>query len=358
MGDFFDQIVYSAANEDPSSEIKALNLNKKDKVLCVSGSGARALDLLTQQPEKIVSIDMNPRQNFLLELKREAIRSLSYQDFLAFLGVHYTQQRLSLYQQLRDGLSSQARNFWDAEQKKIAAGVLYCGRWEQYLRILSKYFHTRRPLLRQLFTAQDLYTQNKIWQKWDSLSWHWGLKTISSPFVWKYLLREPGYAFVDKTFDIAGYLQGRFRNLAKTSLFSHNPYMHLIVFGKYPVEALPLHLQEESFPVLRASLDRLEIVTSSLQEHMEAQQDTYTAFSLSDFSSYAGADDYKNIWQGIIHSAKTAAKVCERFFLVNYDPSQLFPGLLTRDPQMEAELVQQDYSFIYSFNCTKINKAS
>ncbi len=86
MPSFLETLNYSSSNEDSNSELKALCIDKNDSILSITGSGARALDLLIKNPAKIVSIDFNPCQNHLLELKIAAIQHLEYQEFLEFLG--------------------------------------------------------------------------------------------------------------------------------------------------------------------------------------------------------------------------------------------------------------------------------
>lgn len=85
MEKFFEKINYSACNEDSRSEIEALNINENDVILCITASGARSLDLLVKNPKKIVSIDFNKTQNFLLSLKIAAYQGLNYDEFLSFL---------------------------------------------------------------------------------------------------------------------------------------------------------------------------------------------------------------------------------------------------------------------------------
>ena len=56
MNHYLQTINYSSVNEDSQSEIKALKLTERDSVLCITGSGARVLDLLTQNPKKILAL--------------------------------------------------------------------------------------------------------------------------------------------------------------------------------------------------------------------------------------------------------------------------------------------------------------
>ena len=93
MKSFFETVNYSSSNEDSRSEIRALQLISQDSVLCITGSGARTLDLLIANPAKVVSLDFNPCQNFLLELKIAAMHELDYEEFLEFLGVNNSLKR-------------------------------------------------------------------------------------------------------------------------------------------------------------------------------------------------------------------------------------------------------------------------
>jgi len=347
--------VYSAANEDPASELRALKLEENDEVLCLTGSGARALDLLTDKPKRIVSVDYNAHQSFLLELKLAALRTLDYDHYVSFLGVRDSNRRTRDYGLLRENLSSDARCYWDVRTSSVEKGVLYCGVWERYLRLLQLPFFFRRKLIQELFECEDLSSQSALWfQKWRDRFWVYGLRLISQRFVWRYLLREPGIAFVPKDFPIGDYFLERFDHLAQNHLLKESSFANLLFRGRFSEESLPLHLREEPFQTLRDNSHRIEVVTESLAEHASKHKDRYHAFSLSDFSSYAGPEDYRTIWRWVLHSAKPQARVCERQFLVHYDPQALFPGRLTRDPVLESDLESSDRSFLYKFVCARV----
>ena len=86
-------ILYSTSDEDNTSELRALNISPDDHIISVTGSGCRTLSLLTQNPRSVVSVDYSPGQNYLLELKLAAIRSLSYDELLQFFGVDKSKNR-------------------------------------------------------------------------------------------------------------------------------------------------------------------------------------------------------------------------------------------------------------------------
>ncbi len=71
---------------DGAAEILALRLQPTDKVLCVTASGARTLDLLTDPLAVVHSVDISPPQSYLLQLKMAAYQHLTYEEFRSFVA--------------------------------------------------------------------------------------------------------------------------------------------------------------------------------------------------------------------------------------------------------------------------------
>jgi S-adenosylmethionine-diacylglycerol 3-amino-3-carboxypropyl transferase len=348
--DFFDKINYSASNEDSESERKALMINENDVVLCITGSGARSLDLLVDSPLKIISIDLNKAQNLLLELKMAAFKSLDYDEFTAFIGLNPSTERLETYQKLLPFLSEEADKYWQKNSKLIEKGVLYCGTWERFLAVMQKLSIVRKSLVERLMNAQNLEEQQLIWQKeWDNWLWRGYLKIISNRFLWVNIIREPGAKIIDKDFEVYQYMKQRMDFMAMTFLMKTNHYANLIFKSRYTENCiLPHHLRAENFDLIKKNFDKIEIITASMTDFLPTVENQITAFSLSDFSSYAPKDAYINIWEGIIKAAKNNAKFCERQFLVKRNPEKISMAI-KRDLVLENELNLTDEAAIYTF---------
>ena len=356
MDTFFQQIVYSAANEDPESERRALRLGPTDRVLCITGSGARPLDLLIDGPERIVAVDFNVRQNHLLELKMAAIAQFERDECLSFLGVTPGTQRMAQFAALEERLSDAARAYWRSEPAALEGGVMYCGVWESYMRKVKRVM-PRRKLLQQLITAKDLVTQRALYARWNNWVWAAGMKPLGWRWVWKTVLKEPGIEFVPESVSVSDHLMASFERAATERLLWTNPYIQLMFGDGYHEEAMPLHLQPGHYEALRGRLDRIELVHAPLVTHLAEHEGAYTAFSVSDFSSYADPTMYRSVWEALLHAAAPGARVCERFFLVRYEPHTLFPGAIERDGELERQLQEDDHTYIYSFNCATVLKA-
>ncbi len=360
MDSFLNTINYSSYNEDGTSELKALNIAPNDNVLCITGSGARTLDLLIATPNSIISIDYNPTQNFLLELKITAIRELSYDEFLAFIGIRPSSKRKTIYANIKSSLSSEALSFWDNNQSIIENGAIYCGRWERYFRLLSLAVRFTRPkLLYRLFSVSTISEQESIWrEEWDNKLWRIFLKTIGGKLIWKYFLRDPGfYQHVPGDFCISDYLINKFNEAVQSVQFRRSVFATLLFWGKFiETNVLPLHMQKENFPILKRNINHINIISTGLGEHLnKCKPKSYDKYSLSDFSSYTNEVEYENIWNGIVSTARPNARICERQFLVKRDIPTKFKHFIKRNQELEEKLTREDSSIFYTFLIGQIN---
>jgi betaine lipid synthase len=63
-----------------------MDINPTDTVLTLTSGGCNALNLLLHGAGHVVSVDCNPAQSSLLELKREAIAHLPFEDVWKMFG--------------------------------------------------------------------------------------------------------------------------------------------------------------------------------------------------------------------------------------------------------------------------------
>lgn len=358
---FNQKINYSSCNEDSSSELKALQIRKDDVVLTITGSGARALDLLVARPKKILSIDMNPLQNFFLELKIAAIQHLSHEKYLEFFGLRKSRHRIFLYRQIRDGLSAQARNFWDGQRRMIQKGLIYQGGWERCFKMFSLVARIARwKKIKKLFSFSDVEKQREFSRKeWNTKAWRLFIHFVCSRFLWKFIFRDPGfYLFVPKDFPVGDYT---FRCLSKsleTHLAKENCFLSLLLLNRFINEkAFPIYLHEKYYSVIKKNISRIEIITDSLQNTLKKlPEKSINKFSLSDISSYTSEEEYRSILESCIRVSAPGAIFCIRHFLVKRGiPEDLGKHIHTL-PSLQEELARSDLSFAYTFSVGKITE--
>jgi S-adenosylmethionine-diacylglycerol 3-amino-3-carboxypropyl transferase len=354
MRSFLQTLNYTSSNEDSRSEIRALAIESRDAVLCITGSGARPLDLLIAGPAVIVSIDLNPCQSFLLELKMAAIRCLEHEDFLGFLGIYPSQRRERVYQRMRQYLSPEAKGFWDRRTRLIAKGVIYQGRWERHFRRVACGLNLVRPSLRdRLFDSRDVSEQAEVWHE-EARKPFLGmlLQVLSSRSLSRRAFGDPGfYRYVSDDFSVSRYLTERLSNALENILLRESAYATLLLFGRYSAtRQLPLYLQRSHYGTLKDRLGSVEVTTASLLDYLRTcKANRFQKYSLSDFASYTDEEERAMIWKEIVRTAATGARVCERQVLVKRElPSAVRP-FVRRIESLEKELEKTDDSIFYTF---------
>ena len=65
----------------------AFNIKPGDTVFSITSGGCNAMAFLIDDPEKVICLDMNRFQNFLLSIKISAFKTLTYNETLEFFGV-------------------------------------------------------------------------------------------------------------------------------------------------------------------------------------------------------------------------------------------------------------------------------
>ena len=344
-------IWYSACNEDGASEREALQPQGRD-VVCITASGSRSFELLLRDPRSIVSIDQNPTQTALAELFAAAYRTLSYPDFAAFVGLDPDDARAPRARALAQGLSPASRDFWRRHAALAQPGLLYCGRWERFLRQFRRWAGgRRRALAHGLLAAPDIAAQRRFWvERWDDWRWRAFLRVLALRPLWRWGLREPGVVFVPEDFDMAAYARARFDHAAAHLHLAHTPFAWLLLAGGYPAHVTPPFLTQQGHALIRDRIERVTFRTASLRETLEGgPPGAFDAASLSDYSSYCDVDDQRLIWRALARSLRVGGRVCERKFFnkTGDDLPQAFG--FTREPALEARLAQSDGAWFYTF---------
>lgn len=358
MTKFFEKINYSASNEDSFSEIEALSINENDEILCITASGARSLDLLTCNPKRIISIDFNSTQNYLLELKVSWYKYLNYDEFISFMWINNNFDRIKIYNKIKENLSKESKFFWDNNKKIILSWIVYSWTWEKVLIFISKFSFTRKKMLKKLFSFNNIEDQKKYWKViWCNSIFKIFLKLCCSRFLWEYIIREPWVKLIKRDYNIYKHIKEKLDNLANNFLLKDNDFANLIFLWEYKY-SLPIHLKKEYFDIIKSRVDKIEVKTIWLSEILDDKDlmKNITAISLSDFWSYADNENYNNIWKKIVQNCNSWLKFCERQALVIYNPEKLLQEI-KRNNKLEEEIWSKDKTVFYTFCIWKILKS-
>ena len=344
-------IWYSACNEDTASEIAALEPAGK-RILCITASGSRAFDLLLADPAEIISIDENPAQTALAELYAAAYVHYEYDDFCAFLGLRDSSDRIALLDNLMPHITATAQAFWKTNRHLAQDGLLYCGRWEGFMRKFMLWAGARRRnLVTRLLNCRTRDEQWSLWKnEWDDWQWRLFLRVLAIRPLWRWILKEPGIAFVPKDFDITAYARARFDHAAQNLHLRQLPFAWLLLKGAYHPNILPPYLTKEGHALIRSRISRLKLRTASLQQTVAAPEaEKFDGVSLSDYSSYCDVAEQEKVWRNLARHMPAGARVCERKFFNKTGAELASVNWFRRQENLEEQLNAKDGAWFYTF---------
>ncbi|MCB1181280.1 MAG: DUF3419 family protein [Chlamydiia bacterium] len=360
MADFFHRLSYSFGNEDWITENKALRLKPEDRALCITASGDRPLHLLLTECDTVQSIDANPIQNALLNLKAVAIAALSTDEYLAFLGLAAHRDRLGVFRQLAPQLASETVAYFSRHKGVIRRGIIYEGSMEKWSRRLSRILRLlRHKKVKKFFTFNDLEEQKKfVEEEWDCRAWRAAFNIALHPKISRLFINDPGlYEYVDASIHIGPYIRKRLEASMKRHLLKENPLLSLIFKGRVEPEGLPPYLTSAGVEKIRKQIDRLQFKTVDLLSHLKnSEGHLYDCFSLSDVASYISKKDFREVIHEIFRTARPGARFCIRQFLSCHAIPKPLTSHFIREPELEKELENLDKCFVYRFMVGTIHK--
>lgn len=106
------RLIYNACWEDPQLDRKAMEIRPASRIAMITSAGCNALDYLLDDPAEIHAIDLNPRQNAVLQLKIVLIQLGLYEELFALFGLGFHPRFSEIYKKVREHLPDFARAFW------------------------------------------------------------------------------------------------------------------------------------------------------------------------------------------------------------------------------------------------------
>ncbi|MEX2568702.1 MAG: DUF3419 family protein [Cyclobacteriaceae bacterium] len=76
-----NKLVYNTCWEDPRCDRMLMDLQPDSEIVMITSAGCNALDYTLDRPVRIHCVDMNYRQNALLELKKTGLENLDHTTF-------------------------------------------------------------------------------------------------------------------------------------------------------------------------------------------------------------------------------------------------------------------------------------
>ncbi|MBI4862845.1 MAG: DUF3419 family protein [Candidatus Riflebacteria bacterium] len=319
--DFFARVGYSTVWEDERVIDEALEPRASETALSITSGGDLSLQLALTC-ERVVSLDFNPRQTWLLELKRAAVLTLDHDQLWELVGLAPSAHRRQLYERARELLSEDARRYWDERPGEVDAGVLRCGKQDRYLQWIGRVLTLlQRPgTIREYFAIRQIDEQQRFFDdRWNGRLWRFlGAVLFGRTFLDFFFHKDHfRYARQDQHPGPAMRAQAD-RTLRDVPVWS-NFYLHWLFFGTYrDRESCPAWLRESQFDRLKLRLARLEIHTAELEQFIFGlPASSVDVFNFSNIFDWVSQETFTGLMREVIRVARPGARLCYWTNVVN-----------------------------------------
>ena len=349
----FNDILYSNCWEDPQLDREAFNITSDDVVFSITSGGCNVLTFLLDNPREIISLDLNPFQNYLLELKIAAFKRLTYNELLELLGVKKSCNKILLYKRIRYELTDPAKMYWDNNQYKIERGIINCGRYEWYMRLLRTclILIEGKKLINKFFEIENSEGRKILYEKeWNNLRWKIFTKLMLSRKTMSLLFDKAFFKYLNDSFSFGGHFANKTRRAFTELPLKENYFLSLILLGRYyDNNFLPYYLKRENYEVIKENLYKIKIVTDSCDHFFSTLPDSYISkFNFTNIFEWIPEDSFEKLLKETIRIAKDKAVITYRNLLVYREHPESLNKNIKSNTKLSNSLHKKDLSFIYN----------
>jgi S-adenosylmethionine-diacylglycerol 3-amino-3-carboxypropyl transferase len=261
----FSFLRYANCWEDAWVLTKALNVQAGEKVLSIASAGDNSFSLLLNDPSLVVAVDLSAVQLYLVELKKEAIRSLSRTAYLEFAGFTPCASRVKIFHSFKSNLSPAALLYWEHHSRLIENGIIFSGKFERYFFMFSKKI---LPWIHHKNRVQDLLekkaseAQNSFYEKeWNTWKWRLFFKVFFSRYVMGRYGRDPEFLKEVKV-PVGKFIFRQAEQHLRSTLCQENFILNFCLTGSFG-EQLPHYVQPGIYEQVKKNIDKLTLYHGS-----------------------------------------------------------------------------------------------
>ncbi|MEL7160545.1 MAG: BtaA family protein [Bacteroidota bacterium] len=322
-----NKLVYNTCWEDPRCDRAMLELTSDSEVVMITSAGDNALAYLLDCPRRIHCVDVNPRQNALLDLKLAGLQSLSWSAFFDLFGEGRRRDVATTYgRHLRPRLQKSSREYWDANLHYFKPGGARAGLYfhgssgvfawgmRQLLRLDRRLFHE----IEALFATRNIDEQRT---RYFALEPRLLKRLVGGELRQRVSLSLVGVPASQRRFieaeagGLKHYVREAFRRIF-VELPVHDNYFYSLYFhGRYALDCCPAYLEAANFRSLATTTNRIGLHTTTIADFLRRQPGAYSHFVLLDHQDWLAANAPAALteeWELILANARPGARILLR----------------------------------------------
>jgi len=347
------KLVFTHNWEDPESDHAGLKIKDGESIMAITSGGCNVLGFLLFNPEIIHSVDINPTQSYLLELKIAAIKTLTFDEFNSFSGLKDHENRLSFYKKICPLLSPETKEFWDNQKKILDKGFIMNGKYERFIILSAKFLNLLQGRKRvQGLLADKTQEEQKMYfdKVWNTRRFHYLFKVMFN----KRMLAKRGlvgdyFHFDDGSTSFAESFYNRSRKAFRNLPAKGNYFLSLYLTGKFRNEnEVPAYLKRENFEVIKSRVDRIKIITDEAQEWLQTMPEkSIDCFALSNICELMSDKDTSRLFASVLRTGKNKSRVVFRNLMIPREVPDEFRQQIVKDEILSRQIYDTDRSFVY-----------
>lgn len=312
-------LIYNSCWEDPQVDRFLLEMDSSSDVFMITSAGDNTFDYLLDSPNSIDCVDINPQQNFLLDLKYALFQSGNVEHLRALFLPGKTPFYKDIYASIRRSLNNESRLYWDHHIRWFSPGNGFyqhglTGYFARFLIFLLKSKGIYKNVL-DLIHETSLQKREYIFRSeiepvlWSGISKH----------LWKsdLVLSLAGIPSTQRNSipDLNEYMKRTLWNVFVVQGTSDNYFWRLYLEGKYTDMCCPNYLKNHNYEHIRSQLFKLSHSTKSVTELLNSSTKKYSHYVLLDHQDWLignGTNELEKEWRAILRSSKPNAKVLLR----------------------------------------------
>lgn len=322
------QLIYNTCWEDPRIDRELMALDEHSRVVMITSAGCNALEYLLDGPAEIHAVDVNFRQNALLELKMAMIRRGDFADLFEFFGLGSHTEYKSVYRALRKELPEFARDFWDKkisffDPRGMKKTFYYHGTAGTAAWLLGSALFKAKPNIKNLamclLDAESVEQQAEVYallerKIWDNLS-NWLIRQrmvmtlLGVPRQQVKLIEDhyPG--------GLGAYVKDKLRRVMMDLPAAENYFWRVYITGSYTMSCCPSYLRKENLSMLGQRSNRLRTHTCTISQFLQRNPGVYSHFVLLDHQDWLAWHDPEALreeWELIFANSRPGTKILMR----------------------------------------------
>jgi len=321
-------LIYNACWEDPRIDRELMALRSDSKVVMITSAGCNALDYLLDGPAEIHAIDVNYRQNSLLELKKALIADGDFGDLFQFFGIGSHENYKAVYHRVRKRLSEVARGYWDKKISYFEPGGLkksfyYRGAAGTAAWLLGGALFSVKANARNIalcmIDAQTMEEQREAYQLLETKIWGRLSSWLVRQSVVMTLLGvpRPQIRLIKESYPggLTAFVKDKLRHVMAEIPAVDNYFWRVYVTGSYTMACCPNYLRKEHQATLASRLDRVKPHTTTVSNFLKENPGAYTHYVLLDHQDWLAWHDPEALleeWELILANSKSGTKILMR----------------------------------------------